>query len=46
MSLEDAMSQAAPLVAAAGERLARIVELGTLVGERRTSRLGLDEGVA
>jgi glycerate kinase len=46
MSLEDAMSQAAPLVAAAGERLARIVELGTLVGERRASRLGIGEVVA
>jgi glycerate kinase len=46
MSLEDAMSQAAPLVAAAGERLARIVELGTLVGERRSSRLGIGEVVA
>lgn len=46
MSLEDAMSQAAPLVAAAGERLARIVELGTLVGERRSSRLDIGEVVA
>ena len=39
MSLEDAMSQAASLVAAAGERLARLVELGTAVGERRTAHL-------
>lgn len=38
MTLEDAMSQAGPLVAAAGERLALMVELGTLVGERRTAR--------
>jgi glycerate kinase len=37
MSLEDAMSQAASLVAAAGERLARMVELGTAVGERRVA---------
>jgi len=41
MSLEDAMSQAGPLVAAAGERLARIVELGVLVGDRRSGRLGI-----
>ncbi|MGA2512045.1 MAG: glycerate kinase [Candidatus Limnocylindrales bacterium] len=39
MTLEDAMSQAADLVAQAGERLARLVELGTIVGERRTVRL-------
>jgi glycerate 2-kinase len=45
MTLEDAMSQAGPLVVAAGERLARIVELGTLVGERRSSRLGSGEVV-
>jgi hypothetical protein len=38
MTLEEAMSKAAPLVAAAGERLARVVELGTLVGERRAAR--------
>jgi glycerate kinase len=38
MSLEDAMSQAWPIVAAAGERLARLVELGTAVGERRSVR--------
>ena len=38
MTLEDAMSQAGPLVAAAGERLALMVELGTLVGERRAAR--------
>jgi glycerate kinase len=43
MSLEDAMSQAAPLVAAAGERLARLVELGTVVGERRSVRLAARE---
>jgi glycerate kinase len=42
MTLEDAMSQAAPLVAAAGERLARLVEVGTIVGERRAARLGAD----
>ncbi|HEX7491524.1 MAG TPA: glycerate kinase [Candidatus Limnocylindrales bacterium] len=36
MSLDEAMSQAASLVSAAGERLARMVELGTAVGERRT----------
>jgi glycerate kinase len=46
MTLEDAMSQAAPLVSAAGRRLARIVELGTLVGERRAVRLGFGEVVA
>jgi glycerate kinase len=38
MSLEDAMSQAWPIVAAAGERLAGLVELGTAVGERRSVR--------
>ena len=38
MSLEDAMSQAWPIVAAAGERLAGMVELGTAVGERRSIR--------
>jgi glycerate kinase len=36
MSLDEAMAQAATLVAAAGERLARMVELGTAVGERRS----------
>ena len=41
MSLEDAMSQAASLVAAAGERLARLVELGTAVGERRAAHLAV-----
>ena len=46
MTLEDAMSQAAPLVAAAGERLARMVELGTVVGERRTTRLDAANPVA
>jgi glycerate kinase len=39
MSLEDAMSQAASLVAAAGERLARLIELGTAAGERRSIRV-------
>jgi hypothetical protein len=39
------MSQAAPLVAAAGERLARLVELGTVVGERRSARLATGEAV-
>jgi glycerate kinase len=39
MTLEDAMSQAASLVAAAGERLARMIELGTAVGERRSTRV-------
>jgi glycerate 2-kinase len=38
MTLEDAMSRAAPIVTAAGARLARIVELGGLVGERRGAR--------
>ena len=46
MTLEDAMSQAAPRVAAAGERLARMVELGTVVGERRSVRLDAAEPVA
>ena len=46
MTLEDAMSQAAPLVAAAGERLAHIVELGTVVGERRSARLGAGNPIA
>jgi glycerate kinase len=46
MTLEDAMSQAAQLVAAAGERLARMVELGTVVGERRSTRLGAGEPIA
>ena len=45
MTLQDAMSQAAPLVAAAGERLARMVELGTVVGERRSTRLGAADPV-
>jgi glycerate kinase len=39
MTLEEAMSEAASLVVAAGERLARVVELGTVVGERRGARL-------
>ncbi len=46
MTLEDAMAQAGPLVAAAGERLARIVQVGTLVGRRRSARLNLREPVA
>ena len=46
MTLEDAMSRAAPLVATAGERLARLVELGTVVGERRSVRLGAGDTVA
>ena len=46
MTLEDAMSQAALLVAAAGERLARVVEIGTVVGERRSARLVSSEPVA
>ena len=37
MTLQEAMSQAGPLVAAAGERLARLVELGTAVGDRRSA---------
>ena len=45
MTLEDAMSQAASLVAAAGERLAHMVELGTVVGERRSNRLGTADPV-
>ena len=45
MTLEDAMSQAALLVAAAGERLAHMVELGTVVGERRSNRLGTADPV-
>ena len=46
MTLEDAMSQAGPLVAAAGERLALMVELGTLVGERRSARRAVREAEA
>jgi glycerate kinase len=46
MSLEDAMSQAGPLAAAAGQRLALIVELGTLVGERRSARRAVQENGA
>jgi glycerate kinase len=38
MTLEEAMSKASQLVAAAGERLARVIELGTVVGARRASR--------
>jgi len=38
MTLEEAISEAAILVAAAGQRLARVVELGTVVGERRSAR--------
>jgi hypothetical protein len=43
MSLDEAMSQAASLVSAAGERLARLVELGTAVGERRTIHAEIKE---
>jgi glycerate kinase len=39
MTLEEAMSAAATLVAAAGQRLARVVEIGTVVGERQVARL-------
>jgi glycerate kinase len=46
MALEDAMSQAASLVAAAGERLARLVELGSAVGERRTAHRAADVSAA
>ena len=45
MTLEDAMNQAGPLVAAAGERLALMVELGTLVGERRSARRAVGETI-
>jgi glycerate kinase len=38
MSLEDAMSQAGPIVAAAGERLANLIEVGADVGQRRSDR--------
>ena len=37
MSLQEAMRHAAPLVEAAGARLARLVELGAAVGERRSA---------
>ena len=46
MTLEDAMNQAGPLVAAAGQRLALMVELGTLVGERRSGRRTIRETVS
>jgi glycerate 2-kinase len=39
MSLDEAMADAASLVAEAGDRLAGLVELGTVVGERRSARL-------
>ena len=39
MTLEEAISEAATLVAAAGQRLARVVEIGTVVGERQVARL-------
>ncbi len=45
MTLEDAMHQAGPLVAAAGQRLALMVELGTLVGERRSARRAVGETI-
>ncbi len=38
MTLEDAMAQAASLVTAAGERLARVVEIGALVRDRRATQ--------
>jgi glycerate kinase len=38
MSLEDAMRQAGLIVAAAGERLASLVEVGAAVGQRRSDR--------
>jgi glycerate kinase len=38
MSLEDAMSQAGSIVAAAGERLANLIEVGADVGQRRSNR--------
>jgi glycerate kinase len=37
-TLEEAMSNAASIVATAGERLARLVELGVVVGGRRGAR--------
>ncbi len=43
MTLEEAMSEAASLVAAAGERLGRCVELGAAVGQRRSTRLAPGE---
>jgi glycerate kinase len=44
MTLEEAMSKAAPLVAAAGERLARVIELGAAVGQRRVTRAATKAG--
>lgn len=38
MALEEAMSDAAPLLVAAGARLARLIELGAAVGDRRAAR--------
>jgi len=38
MSLQDAMSQAGTIVAAAGERLASLIEVGAAVGQRRSDR--------
>jgi hypothetical protein len=38
------MSKAAPLVAAAGERLARVIELGAAVGQRRATRAATEAG--
>jgi glycerate 2-kinase len=38
MSLEDAMRQAGTIVAAAGERLASLIEVGAAVGQRRSDR--------
>jgi hypothetical protein len=44
MTLEEAMSNALPIVTAAGERLARLTELGTIVGERQAARAEGAEG--
>jgi hypothetical protein len=37
MALRDAMAKATPLVAATGERLARLVAVGALVADRQGS---------
>ena len=42
MTLHEAMSEAAILVAAASERLARVVELGTVVGARSEDRMAVE----
>ncbi|MGZ6315441.1 MAG: glycerate kinase [Candidatus Limnocylindrales bacterium] len=44
MTLEEAMGNAAQIVTAAGERLARLTELGTIVGERQAARAEGAEG--